>query len=464
MKTTRIVALGALLALSGCAERGEQLDVASGVVMPAEYERATSADASGEKISSLWWEDFNSSELNRLVVLALDKNPDILSAFERMIQAELSLKSVSASLFPSLSVTGSTSERGSAPHGSSDFSSTQATSASLSLSYEIDLFGRVRASRDAAKAVFLASKYDAETVRLSLISGIAESYFRLLATRLRVAIAKENLTIATRLSEIVNARYKEGAVSGLDVNAQRSSVLSQRANLFTLENEEKVLKNALAILVGEVPQDFMLGNERFDDLRFPSISAGLPSDLLKHRPDIAANLAKLSGGEFSVDSAYYALFPSFNISGSGTLLTNSLLSLTNPAQTLSLALNSTWNLFDSGRLKNALEMEKSKLRTLFENYKKSILTALKEVEDALENERYNKERVELQHEILLQTQRSLEIAFVRYSEGLIDVSALLEYQHAHFSAQDQGAQQRLAHLLSILSLHKAVGGGFEVGK
>lgn len=187
----------------------------------------------------------------------------------------------------------------------------------------------------------------------------------------------------------------------------------------------------------------------------------MPSDILRARPDVASALAQIEANEALVDVAYASLFPTFSLTGAGGVASESLLSLADPTSTLSLSLGVTQNLLDGGKLRYALLAEQSKAKVALESYKKTILVALKEVEDALNAVYYGAEREKIQEELIAQSKRSLGLAEIRYKEGLIDVSVLLDSQKTLFSAQDQGVQQRLTHLLALLSLHKALGGGWQ---
>lgn len=442
---------------AGCASRGEPIKPEE-VALPSQYERSIGAL---EGISPLWWSHFGSRELERLIEEALALSPDLLSATEKIEQAELSLKVAGASLFPSLGLSGSSGEKASAPKGSSQFDSSHASSTSLSLSYELDLWGKIRASKRAAEATLKVNRYDYETIKLSLIAGVAEGYFRYIATQERLELARENLAIAERLLKIVQERYRQGAVSALDVSSQTSTLLSQKASLKSLELEERQYWSALAILTGQAPQGFALAGARLERVLIPRVEAGVPSDILRARPDVASALAQIEANEALVDVAYASLFPTFSLTGAGGLASESLLSLADPTSTLSLSLGVTQNLLDGGKLRYALLSEQSKARVALESYKKTILVALKEVEDALNGVYYGAEREKIQEELIAQSKRSLGLAEIRYKEGLIDVSVLLDSQKTLFSAQDQGIQQRLTHLLALLSLHKALGGGWQ---
>jgi len=199
---------------------------------------------------------FGSPSLQELVEAALAANPDIRIATERVRQAEIQLRAAGASLLPLATAGGDTAWRRSDAGSGSRTIESESTGASLEISYEVDLWGRLAAGVSGADAFLAASRYDFETVRLTLVSGVANTYFQLLAARARLDIARENLAIAERVFGVAEARYRNGAASALDVSRQRSIVLAQRAAILPLETAERQTIAALAGLLGSPPQGF----------------------------------------------------------------------------------------------------------------------------------------------------------------------------------------------------------------
>lgn len=424
--------------------------------LPAMFSEAASGM---DTVQPDWWNSFAAPELAALVEQAVAGNADLTIAAERVRQAELAMRNAGASLFPSLSGGVSTSDRYNDAPGSAG-SSTGASALSLSASYEIDLWGRLAANVDSASASLQASRYDLQTVRLSVAGGVANAYFQVLALRVRLAIAQENLAIAERVFNVVQARYRNGAASALDVSRQRSTVLSQRAAIEPLQVQERQAVTALAILLGRYPQGFQVTGMPLDALAVPAVAAGLPSDLLLRRPDLASAEAQLLAADANVAAARAALLPSIQLSGSTGLASAALLSLANPSFSLGLTASVAQTLFDGGRLRNQVLINESQRRVLLENYRQSIHVALKEVEDSLANIARNRGQEEAQRAIRDEAQRSLRLAELRYREGVDDLLSTLDAQRTLFAAQDQLAQQRLARLTSAVDLYKALGGGW----
>ncbi|MDL2336919.1 MAG: efflux transporter outer membrane subunit [Pseudomonadota bacterium] len=451
------IALAAAFSLVGCAT---PIDSTRPTIdLPAHWNEI----APGSSVLQRdWWRGFQSAELEQLIDAAQAGSPTLAIAAERVQQAEISVRSAGATLFPSIGVGGSTGAQRSDPSGASARTS-KSTNVSLGVSYEVDLWGRLAAGVKGAEATLAVSRYDLETSRLSLTTGVANAYFQVLALRMRLVIAHENLAIAERVFKIVDSRHRNGAASALDVSRQRITVMSQRATLEPLEIQERQTVTALAILLGRAPQTLQVETRSFDGFAIPEVGAALPSELLVRRPDLASAEARLAGADADVAVARAALLPSVSLSGSAGLASASLLSLANPATSLGLTASIAQTLFDSGRLRNQVALSESARRQLVESYRNAIYTALKEVEDALGNAARHRGQEQAQLAIRDEAQRSLRLAELRYREGADDITTVLDAQRTLFSSLDQLAQLRLARLTAALDLFKALGGGWSIG-
>lgn len=452
----RLSAVAAALLLAGCAitEPVTRPEVA----MPAAWIEPVTPSAGVPGAG--WWRGFTSRQLEALIDEAVAGSPDFRIATERVRRAEIQLNAAGASLLPRVGAGVDTGWRRSEANGGRAVES-ESSGASLSVAYEVDLWGRLAAGVAGADATLAASRYDLETARLTLIAGVADSYFQILATRARIDIARENLAIAERVFGIAEARYRNGAASALDVSRQRSTVLAQRAALLPLETLERQSVAALAVLLGRAPQGYAVAGETLADLAIPEVAPGLPADLLARRPDLASAEAQLAAADADVAAARAALLPAIQLSGSAGLASTALLSLANPANSLGLTAALTQTLFDGGRLRGEVESARSRRRELVEGYRNAIHVALREVEDALGSAERNRRQEETQLLIRDEAARGLRLAELRYREGADDLLAVLDAQRTLFQAQDQLAQFRLARLSGALDLFKALGGGWE---
>ena len=441
--------------LAGCAAPPQEPPRTT-PAMPTQFSETPAGAAA---VQPDWWNAFAAPELTSLVDQALSGSTDLAIAAERVRQAELSVRNAGATLFPFVSGGASTADRFTEARGVGG-STARSSGASLSASYEIDLWGRLAAGVDSAQAALSASRYDMQSVRLSLASGVANAYFQVLALRVRLAIAQENVAIAERVSRVVQARYDNGAASALDLSRQRTTVLSQRATIEPLQVQERQTLSALALLLGRAPQSFQIVGLPLNALAVPGIAAGLPSDLLLRRPDLAGAEAQLQAADADVAVARASLLPSIQLSGSTGLASNALLSLANPVFSVGLTASIAQTLFDGGRLRNQVLLSESQRRVLVEVYRATIHVALKEVEDSLSNIARNRNQEQAQLAIRDEAQRALRLAELRYREGVDDLLTTLDAQRTLFAAQDSLAQLRLARLTSAVDLYKALGGGW----
>lgn len=443
------------LLLTACAGGGPP---PAPLILPHAWEEAGAAAAPA--LQADWWQGFGSSELSGLVAVALEQSTDLAIAGERVRQAEIQLRIAGASLYPSLDLGVDTGRRRS-DATVTDSRTRDNTSASLSARYEIDLWGRNAAAVRAGSARFAASHFDRETLRITLIAGVADAYAQLAALRARLVIAEDNLAIAERVLGIVAARARHGSASQLDLTRQRATVLAQRAALLPLRLQERQTRAALATLIGTPPQGFDAVTGDLYDLSVPQATAGVPADLITRRPDLAASEARLRAAHADVEAARAALLPSLQLAASSGLTSSALLSLADPTHSAAISIALVQNIFDAGRLRGATELAVSRERELLEGYRQIILIALAEVDNALSGVARNAQQEVLQAQVRDAASTSLHLAELRYRAGSDDLLTVLDAQRTLFQAQDQLVQLRLARLQSALSLFRALGGGWH---
>jgi multidrug efflux system outer membrane protein len=427
--------------------------------LPSTYDEA---GQSGAAVAAAdWWRGFDSDELSVLVAATLERNPDLAIAAERVRQAEAQVRIADASLFPSLSLGAGASWRETREPGAETVSA-NSYNAALSASYELDLWGRNAALARSADFSLRATRFDLETARLTLVSGVASAYFQVQSLRAQLVIVRENLAIAERVFKVVDARARNGAASPLDVARQRSAVLTQTAALPPLELQERQTLFALALLVGRPPEGFMVKDLALRELTVPSVSAGLPATLLLRRPDLASAEAQLSSANANLTSARAALLPGIQLTGSAGAASDALrLLIQDPTLVLSIGASLLQPIFDGGRLRAQVDIARSRQTELVLAYRKAILAALTDVETALAAGSRVSQREVLLEQVRQQAARAMQLAEVRYREGADDLLVLLDAQRTLFQAQDQLVQIRLARLQATLSLFKALGGGWQ---
>lgn len=455
-KLNAAVCLALIVSVTGCATTSPMLQ--PNVTMAGSYNEA--APAGSLAVSTDWWKRFGSQELESLVQAALAGSPDLAIAMERVRQAEAQVSIAGASLFPSLNLGFGTSRRASV--GDAGSSKADASSTTLSASYELDLWGKNAAGVRGANEALRGTIYDRDTAQLTLTAGVATGYFQLLSLRSRLAIARENLAIAGRVQTLVATRARNGVASQLDVDRQDQTVLAQRAALMPLEQQERQTLAALAVLIGQAPQGFEVAGTGIANLSVPAIDPGLPAQLLVRRPDLASAEARLAGANADLTAARAALLPSIQLTGAAGISSAALMTILGGSSTaISLAMSVLQPIFDGGRLRGQVTVAESTERELVESYRKAILAALADVESALVAASRVAQQETLQTEVQAKAQNALRLAEVRYREGADDLLTVLDAQRSLFDAQERLAQVRLDRLQAAVSLFKALGGGWN---
>ena len=458
--------LGALL-LAGCTlgPRYERPDVD----IPPAY-RATADSAAAAWPPEEWWRNFRSSELDGLIARARSYNNDLLAAAARVIQADAQVRINGAPLLPSLAATGNyeyqrtgtgTGRRSFESLGSGHYFDSRLYSVGLQASYDLDLFGRNRALLEAARASAIASRFDQETVALAVVTSVASTYFQVLSGQDRLRVAERNLRDAERVLAAYRGRLAAGTASLLDVSQQEALVAGQRATIPNLRNAIEQQRLALGILVGLPPERLDVKGGSLEDLPLPMVAPGLPSELLARRPDIANAEAQLHSQNANIRAARANFYPDISLTASGGLTSAALSAITGPGTLvaqLSAALTQT--IFDNGQRQGELEQAQGRYSELLADYRKAVLQAFTDVEQALTALNYATEQEQLERQAVAVAQRSADIANAQLQAGTIDIITSLNTQQTLFTDLDLLMQIRLARFQALLNLYKALGGGF----
>ncbi len=433
------------LSLSGCVLGGSYAppDVSVPAVWsvgPGDEDRAPSAS---------FWRDFQSVELTRTVERALAHNTDLEMALQRVEQARAQTRMMRASLWPELNAGGG------ATRSYEDASDGSRWQSAATLSYELDLFGRNRNRTAAAGARAEASVYDREALRLVVMTDAASLYSQLLAFNDRIRIAESNLANAAEVLRIIEARKNAGAASGLEVSQQQVAVNGLQAARASLLEQRATTRNALAVLLGQAPQDLALPSASLASLAVPEPSLAPPAALVANgRPDIRSMEAELRAMDADVGAARSAFFPTLRLGTDASLAAG----LGDPAaMAVSLASNVLAPIFSGGSIRAQLASTTARQREMAAQYRKTVLVAFQEVEDALASLVSARERASLSRSSVEQAQNAYRIAEVRFRAGSIDYATLLETQRSLAQAQDGEVSAQLDELQGVLQLHKALG-------
>ncbi len=425
--------------------------------------------ASGEWPSAEWWRGFNAPSLDDYVRQASQANLDLAAAEARVRQADAQVKIAGGALLPSVSAGGGASRshnpvsKGSnSSKSGSDSVQTNTYSANLSASYEIDFWGKNQAAVDAARATALGSRFDRQTSILTVQSGVATTYFTILGTNERLRVARENLRNAEEVLAAIQDKLRAGTATELDLAQQESQVASTRTAIAPLEQTLRQNTNALAVLLGKLPEDVAIPAKDLSGLTVPEVKPGLPSQLLQRRPDVRSSEQALINTNATIAEAQAALFPSISLTGQYGYSSSVLHSLFDPASTLwNIATSLTQPIYKGGVLEGGVDLAKSKWDEAAATYQKTVVSAFSDVENALVALQKTTEEEQSQLVAQQTAKRAYEIAQDQLRGGTADITTVLNVQKTLFAAEDNLAQARLNRLLAAVALYKALGGGWD---
>lgn len=455
--------IAASLLLAACSGPAPRPD--SGLQAPPAWHSPHTAAA--QQDNRQWWTRFGSPELERLVEQARLGSHDLAAAMARVRQAQTSAVIAGAPLLPAVNGTFNANRqklmRGngySQLNADSNNKAVDYFDAGLSASYEIDFWGGKRAARDSALLGVQASEFDQATVELTLLSGVANSYAQVLSLREQSRIAELNLANAQSVLRLVQTRYDSGSATALELAQQKSLVAAQQRQVPLVRQQAEEALITLAALLGRPVQSLTLSDQPFARLNWPDIDAGVPSDLLARRPDIAGAEARLAAARADVKVARAAMLPSVTLTanlGSGANQFDDV--LRSPFYNLTAGLVAP--IFNNGRLSAERDRATARQQELLESYRAAIVNGFADVEKALNSIRGLDQQRQWQDEELRQAQRAFEISQSRYQAGAADLLTVLETQRTLYTAQDQNVQLRLSRVQSSIALYKALGGGWK---
>jgi NodT family efflux transporter outer membrane factor (OMF) lipoprotein len=452
------------LLLAACGSPAQRPD--SGIQPPATWQSPHTAGATDA--NQQWWNRFGSPQLGRLIEQARLGSYDLAAAIARVRQAQADTVIAGGSQLPEVKAAANANRqkllRGSGYSqldADSDNDAVDYFTANLTASYEIDFWGGQRASRDSAQFSLQASEFDQATVELTLLSAVASGYAQALSLQAQSRIAGLNLANAQSVLKLVQTRFDSGSATALELAQQKSLVAAQQRQLPLVRQQAEDARISLAALLGRPVQALSLGQERFDQLTWPAIDAGVPSQLLSRRPDIARAEAQLAAAQADVSVARAAMLPTVTLTaevGSGADRADDI--LRSPFYNLTAGLLAP--VFNNGRLGAQRDKATARQEELLQTYRGAIINGFADVEKALNSIRGLDEQRQWQSEELRQAQTAFNIAQSRYQAGADDLLTVLETQRTLYAAQDLNVQLRLSRMQASIALYKALGGGWQV--
>jgi multidrug efflux system outer membrane protein len=446
-----------VLGLSACAANSPRADaMPADVAIPTAWSTAAPA---GPGSLAQWWQHFDDPRLGALVALALQANTDVRSAQAALLQAR-ALRDVKAAVLRPGVVGSASAQRSKA----GEAGTSNSFSAGFDASWEPDVFGANRSGLDAGNADLRASAASLGDVQVSLAAEVAVTYIQLRGTQARLVIAQGNLASQLETLQITDWRVQAGLATSLESEQARASSEQTRAQIPVLETSVAQTRHALAVLTGQSPGalDAQLSDVGAVPLAADDLAMSLPAETLRQRPDVRAAEHRVSAAMARVAQADAARFPSFQLSGSLGLRALTLGSLTSSGAVVSALLGSvSMPVYDGGAANAQLRAQQAALGQARVAYQAAVLSALKDVEDALVALRGDRERLAHLRNAAEAAGNAALLARQRYASGLVDFQTVLETQRTLLSTQDSVASTSADLSADHVRLYKALGGGWH---
>jgi outer membrane protein, multidrug efflux system len=411
-----------------------------------------------------WYRGFRSPALDALITEAAGSNLDLGAARARLAQADARARQAGAAILPSIDGLGDGNFL--AGHSVNGGAHELDWSALLSASYEVDFWGKNRATANSARFLETAARADRDTIALTTLAGVANGYFELLSIRERMQIAQANLGVASGLLEAIQTRFNAGLSDPVTLATQRAVLASAQLVITDLRQREQEALTALAMLVGQPPEGFHVEVEALDSLAEPQVAPGLPVELLTRRPDVYMAEANLRAADADLVAARAAMLPTLTLTASGGVqnpaMNAAVIALAGTGPGLNLGAGLTQSIFDGGRLRAIRDESRARQEELLASYRKVILASLVDVENALAAIHNLDAAREFENESLKQSQRAFDGAQLRYRQGAGDFLTVFEAQRNLYAARDHYSQYKLARLQARVALCKALGGGWKL--
>lgn len=413
-----------------------------------------------------WWRNFHSPELDSLIVAAKAHNFSVMEAIDQLEAANAQAQIAGAPLLPSLTGSGNGSfnqTKVTEPGGGLKTVDTRSFTTSFQASYELDFWGKNYDALRAAQASAAAAKFNAATVALTEEAAVATTYFQMLAYQDELGIAWRNLHAAQELSAQLRAELQAGVVDQPSVAQQEALVASERANIPNLTSEMRQQAIALGLLTGQAPEFLRVKGGSLGMLRVPKPSPGLPSELLKRRPDVAEAEANLIAANANVRGAIAAFYPSITLTGSAGWQSSALHMLFEPGSTLLTAASSIAQpLFEGGALSGQLKVSRATYKEDVAKYEQTVVQAFSDVETAMTALHYATSQEWLQYEAVRKARAALDGARAQMKAGVVDISTVLNAEQTLLSDENTWVTARLTRLDAAVNLYKAMGGGWTL--
>lgn len=416
-----------------------------------------------------WWEQFGDPVLNQLIETSLENNQDLQVAVQRILEFYARYQVVASQLLPQLALNGgietiksSETLRFQPPNPTIPRTNSVYQLVLNLLSYEVDFWGRIRNLSESAKYEYFAQIQSMHTVLVSLVSSVATSYVQLRQFDVQLEISRNTYLSRKESWDFAQNRFDAGLVSLMEVKQAESQAQDAEVAMKNFETLIAQTEDLISILMGEPPHAIPRG-ELLSELKLPpQIPAGLPSDLIENRPDILEAEQRLISANAQIGAARAAYLPTISLTGINGFRTTDLHRLLKePSHVIDYSAGFSQPLFTGGRITGNLEEAKAIYEENVHTYLQTILTALKEVEDALIGYEQAKEKLEIQTLQIAALQKYLDLSKLRYDNGQNDYLTVLNAETSLFQVQLQEVNTQADQFLNLINLYKALGQGWD---
>jgi multidrug efflux system outer membrane protein len=418
-----------------------------------------------------WYTVFHDPKLNELEAQATFDSQTLRAAIARVSESRALARQSESQFFPTINFDADGSRQRTSPNNgqiaaqTSDqgqpFTFNSATVVPFDLSYEVDIWGKIRRGFEAAGDTAQASLADYENVLLTLKADVATTYYAVRTADSQIDVQRRTIKSYQDNLDLTNSRFQGGISTQLDVEQAQATLAAAQAQLATLQQNRAQMEHALAVLLGQTPEGFSLA---FHPLatRLPAIPGGLPADLLERRPDVAAAERRVAAQNAEIGVAISAWFPSVHLTGQTGFDSGDLGMLFNwESRIWSYGPNIQFPIFEGGEISANVKQQKASYEENVANYRQSVLVAFQDVEDSLSNLRYLARQSEAENRAFVAYKKALDLTNARYTTGLVSYFDVIQAQGLALGAEQTTVQIEGNRLASTIQLIKALGGGWE---
>lgn len=433
--------------------------------LPKEWEESGEVFQQTLPMDDHWWKSFQDTKLDSLIAIAVNRNYSVAMAINRISAARSNLWIERSNLFPSIGLNaGWTRQESSGNTSALPQSTEQYYDAALSMSWEVDVFGSIRKRVKAQKENFAASKEEYTGVMISLAAEVASAYINLRELQQELGVVQKNCTSQEEVLKITEVRYNTGLVSKLDVAQAKSVFYSTKASIPQLEAGINQYITTLAVLLGMYPQDIRPALESTGTLPdyMEPIGIGMPVDLLLRRPDVKSAERSVNAQAALLGASKADWLPKVFLKGSFGYAARDLKDLTkSKSMTYEIAPSLSWTIFNGGQLVNAARLAKAQLDESINQFNQTVLTAVQETDNAMNAYRNSIKQIVALREVCNQGIETLKLSLELYKQGLAPFQNVLDAQRSLLSYENQLVQAQGSSLLQLITLYKALGGGWR---